>query len=126
VLQPRFSRWDDEIGRVLPRDRYPLIDLPSTHPLWNSMFSVKEVPQTASIQFWRRSGGGISERGPDSASVEVSGIADAHGRLMVIMIHNCDIPDGWEREAEDPQYFYKFSPDAHAVGISVVLYALTH
>jgi hypothetical protein len=45
---------------------------------------------------------------------------------MVVMIHNSDIPDGWEREAEDPQYFYKFSPDAYAVGINVVLYALTH
>jgi hypothetical protein len=57
---------------------------------------------------------------------EAKGIADAHGRLMVVMVHNSDIPDGWEREAEDPQYFYKFSPDAYAVGINVVLYALTH
>ena len=58
--------------------------------------------------------------------VEVKAIADRHGRLMVVMVHNSDIPDGWEREAEDPQYFYKFSPDAYAVGINVVLYALTH
>ena len=66
------------------------------------MFVVKEVPQMASIQFWRRSGGGISERGEDSSIVEAKGIADAHGRLMVVMVHNSDIPDGWEREAEDP------------------------
>ena len=90
------------------------------------MFDVKEVPQMASIQFWRRSGGGISERGEDSSTVEARGIADAHGRLMVVMIHNSDIPDGWEREAEDPQYFYQFSPAAYSVGIDVVLYALTH
>ena len=31
------------------------------------------------------------------------------------MIHNSDIPDGWEREAEDPSYFYRFSPEAYAV-----------
>jgi hypothetical protein len=40
------------------------------------------------------------------------------GRLMVVMIHNSDIPDGWEREGEDPAYFYRFSPDAYAVGIA--------
>jgi hypothetical protein len=120
------QQWDDEIGRVLPRDRFPIIDLPPVHPIWTSIFAVTEVKQMPSIQFWRRSGGGMSERGDDSAVVNVSGIADAHGRLMVVMIHNSDIPDGWEREAEDPQYFYRFSPDAYAVGINVVLYALTH
>jgi len=120
------EQWDEEIGRVLPRDKFPIIDLPPGHPLWSSIFVVKEVPQMPSIQFWRRSGGGMSERGEDSAVVNVSGIADAHGRLMVVMIHNSDIPDGWEREAEDPQYFYKFSPDAYSVGIDIVLYAMTH
>jgi hypothetical protein len=120
------EQWDEEIGRVLPREKYPIVDLPMTHPIWQTMYVVKEVRQMGSIQFWRRSGGGISERGEDSAVVNVRGIADAHGRLMVVMIHNSDIPDGWEREAEDPQYFYKFSPDAYAVGINVVLYALTH
>jgi hypothetical protein len=80
----------------------------------------------ASIQFWRRSGGGISERGSDSATVDARGIADEHGRLMVVMLHNTDIPDGWEREAEDAAYFYRFSPDAYSVGINVALYAMTH
>ena len=119
-------QWDEEIGRVLPPEKYPIIDLPPTHPIWQSMYVVKEVRQMPSIQYWRRSGGDISERGSDSTIVSARGIADAHGRLMVVMIHNSDIPDGWEREAEDPQYFYKFSPDAYAVGINVVLYALTH
>jgi len=120
------EQWDEEIGRVLPSDQFPIIPLPPGHPIWRSIFDVKGVPQMASIQFWRRSGGGISERGEDSSVVDVRGIADSHGRLMVVMIHNSDIPDGWEREAEDPQYFYRFSPDAYSVGIDVVLYALTH
>ena len=120
------EQWDEEIGRVLPSEKYPIIDLPPEHPIWQAMFVVKGVPQMASIQFWRRSGGGISERGEDSSIVEAKGIADAHGRLMVVMVHNSDIPDGWEREAEDPQYFYKFSPDAYSVGVNVILYAMTH
>jgi hypothetical protein len=58
--------------------------------------------------------------------VETKGIADDHGRLMVVMIHNSDIPDAWEREAEDQQYFFRFSPNAYAVGIDILLYAMTH
>ena len=119
-------QWDEEISRVLPGEQYPIVDLPPSHPLWQTMFVVKEVPQMASFQYWVRSGGGVSERGSDSTEVHVKGIADDHGRLMVVMIHNSDIPDPWEREAEDPQYFYRFSPSAYAVGIDIILYAMTH
>jgi hypothetical protein len=120
------EQWDEEISRVLPRDQYPIVDIPMDHPMWQSLFDVKQVPQMASIQFWRRSGGGMSERGADSAQVDVRGIADRHGRFMVVMIHNSDIPDGWEREAEDPEYFNRFSPDAYSVAIDVLMYAMTH
>ena len=30
---------------------------------------------------------------------------------MVLMTHNTDISDAWEREGEDPRYFYQFSPE---------------
>ena len=79
----------------------------------------------ASIQSWRRSGGSNREYRADGPP-DAWGIADEHGRLMVLMIHNSDIPDGWEREAEEPEYFERFSPGAYAVGINVVLYAMTH
>jgi hypothetical protein len=120
------EQWNEEIGRVLPSARYPIRDLPPNHPIWHTLFDLERVPQMASIQFWRRSGGGISERGSDSPSVDVHGIFDEHGRLMVVMVHNSDIPDGWEREGEDAEYFYRFSPDAYSVGINIALYALTH
>jgi hypothetical protein len=94
------------------------------HPLWHMLFDLKEVPQMPSIQSWRRSGGN-TDRGVTDAP-DARGIADDRGRLMVLMIHNSDIPDGWEREGEDPAYFYRFSPDAYAVGINVLLYAITH
>jgi len=45
---------------------------------------------------------------------------------MVVMVHNSDIPDPWEREGEDTEYFFKFSPAAYAIGIDIVLYAMTH
>lgn len=122
------EQFDEEIGRVLPRDEYPIMDLtPPGHPLWHTMFTVTRLPQIASIQTWRRTGGSTVERwNDDGAPPDAHGIADARGRLMVVMIHNSDIPDPWEREGEDTQYFYTFSPDAYAVGINIVLYAMTH
>ena len=45
---------------------------------------------------------------------------------LVIMTHNTDIADGWEREGEDDEFFYSFSPDAYALGINIILYALSH
>jgi hypothetical protein len=60
------------------------------------------------------------------APPDARGIADEHGRLMVLMVHNTDLPDPWEREGEDKDYFYRFSPDAYAVGINILLYAMSH
>jgi hypothetical protein len=123
------DQFDEEIGRALPADKYPIVDLtpPNDHPLWHNIFTVTRLPQIASIQTWRRSGGGTLERwNLEGAPPEARGIADAHGRLMVVMVHNSDIPDPWEREGEDTDYFFRFSPDAYAIGIDIVLYALTH
>lgn len=118
------EQFDTQIGLALPPGRYPIVEIPLDHSLWRTLFDVRTVPQMPSIQSWRRSGGN-TDRGvvaPPSAR----GIADERGRLMVLMLHNTDIPDGWEREGEDPEYFYRFSPDAYAVGINIVLYAMTH
>jgi hypothetical protein len=122
------EQFDEEIGRVLPRSTYRVVDLtPPDHPIWRTMFPVSRLPQMASIQTWRRTGGSTLERwNEDGAPPNARGIADAHGRLMVVMVHNTDMPDGWEREGEDPQYFFQFSPDAYALGIDILLYAMTH
>jgi len=122
------AQFDSEIGRVLPRNEYSIIDLtPPNHPIWNTLFQVSSLPQMASIQTWRRSGGGTLERwNDDGAPPDARGIADRHGRLMVVMVHNTDMPDAWEREGEDPEYFYRFSPESYAMGIDILLYAMTH
>ena len=66
-------------------------------------------------------GGGNQER-PIVAQFDT----DKDGRLMVVMMHDNDIPDGWEREGEDKEYFLRFSPNAYAIGINVFLYGITH
>jgi hypothetical protein len=45
---------------------------------------------------------------------------------MAVMTHNTDIADSFEREGDDPEFFQQFSPDGYALGINVMLYALTH
>jgi hypothetical protein len=121
-----LSNWEEQIGRVLPPGEFPIRDITPEHPVFRTMFQIAEMPQVPSINHWRRSGGGTSERGSDSDVVVVRGISDTEGRLMVLMTHNTDISDAWEREGEDPRYFYNFSPNGYAVGINVLMYALTH
>ena len=120
------DQFDQQIGRVLPRESNPIIDLPMDHPIWHTQFELKHLPQMSSIQSWRRSGGGTTERGVSPGTQSARAVVDAKGRIMVVMIHNDDIPDGWEREGEEKEYFLNFSPDAYSVGIDVLLYALTH
>ncbi len=90
------------------------------------LYDVTKVPQIPSIQYWRRSGGYTSERGTESAEPHLRAITDHYGRIMVLMSHNTDIADGWERENEEWEFFYRFSSDAYALAINIVLYAMTH
>lgn len=122
-----WDNWLKELGKALPPAEYPVQDIPRDHPIFRGLYEIPEVPQIPSIQFWRRSGGtSTSEQGAYTAVPHFRGISDEHGRLMVFMSHNTDIADGWEREGEDAEYFHRFSIDAYAVGVNVLLYAMTH
>ena len=121
-----WAQWVEEISRVLPKDEYPIRVVDTTHPLFRTFFQVPKVPQIPNIAHWRRTGGDTSERGEESAVPQMYAISDARGRIMVLMTHNTDISDAWEREGEDPRFFYQFSPDGYSVGINVVMYAMTH
>jgi hypothetical protein len=121
-----WEAWVAEISQVLPPGEYPIQDLTPEHPIYRTLFQFDELPQVPSIQFWRQSGGLTSERGDYSGEAHIRGISDRRGRLMVLMTHNTDISDAWEREGEDPRFFYSFSPDGYAVGINVLMYAMSH
>ena len=117
--------WENQLRKVFPRTEYSIVDLTPDHPLFSSQFVVDAVPQIPSINFFL-STGGTSERYADSAEPHAWAILDAHDRIMVLMTHNTDISDSWEREGDDPRYFYTFGPRGYAFGINVVLYSLTH
>jgi hypothetical protein len=122
----QWDQWASQIRKVFPADQYAIVDLPLDHPLLRTQFEVREIPQIPNIGFFTRTGGGTSEQGADSAEPHARFIADASGRIMVLMTHNTDISDSWEREGDDPQYFYTFGPRGYAFGINTLLYALTH
>lgn len=122
-----WRQWSTEIAKVLDPATYPILDVPLSDPMLKSMFEVTHVPQITNIQFWRGvDGQSTSERGSDSIDVHLRAIRDTHGRIMVLMTHNTDVADSWEREGEDPAFFYQFSPNGYALGIDVMLHAMTH
>ena len=122
----QWDHWVGQIRRVLPATDYPIFDIPDDHPIFRTQFEVSNIPQIPNIGFYMRSGGRTSEQGADSATPHIRAIADRRGRVIVLMTHNTDIGDSWEREGDDPGYFMTFGPKGYALGINAFLYALTH
>ena len=122
-----WEQWSGEMSRGASVGQYPITDVPLDDPILRSLFVVAKVPQITNIQFWRRYDGRItSERGEDSAEPHLRAIRDDRGRIMVLMTHNTDVADSWEREGEDPGFFLQFSPSGYALGIDVLLHAMSH
>ena len=122
-----WEQWSREIGKALPPSEFAIEDVPLDDPLFRSQFNISKVPQITNIRFWRFSGGReTSERGAETDEPHLRAIRDAKGRIMVVMTHNTDVADSWEREGEDPGFFLQFSPDGYALGINVLLHAMTH
>lgn len=119
-----WRHWAEQMEHVFPD--LPIEDLPPDHPLFSLVYEVEKVPQIPSIQYWRESGGRTSEMGAQSATARLRVIRDETGRILVLMSHNTDIADGWEREGEDYEFFASFSPDAYALAVNILIWIMTH
>jgi len=120
-----WNQWEQEIGKALPSEEYPIEDISAADPIMREMFDLEKVPQITNVTFWLKNNGKTSEREEDSARVHVRAIRDRHRRIMVLMTHNTDVGDSFEREREDSEYSRLFSPPGYALGINVLLYAMT-
>ena len=123
------AEWENfyfQIKRVFP-DREP-IDLPLEHPIFHSVFDLKEKPQMPSIDVFLSTGLTYEPFGRTGAEqVHYRGFLDDKGRLVAIICHNTDLGDGWEREGEDATYFKRFSEKmAYPMMINIIFYAMTH
>jgi len=118
--------WESQIRKVLPSGPYPFVDLPLDHPIFHEMFTITKFPQIPSIGFWRGPGSSTSERGADSAVPHARAILDDHQRIMVLITHNTDFGDAFEREGDNHEYFLEMSVPGYAFGINALLYSMTH
>jgi hypothetical protein len=120
-----WRNWENQIGKALSPAEYPIVDLNVDHTMFRMLFSVHTLPQIPNIGLWRMERR-TSERGADSDELHIRGIQDREGRVIVLMTHNTDFGDAYERESDDPSYFQNFSVNGYAIGIDVLLYAMTH
>jgi len=120
-----WEQWQGEIAKALPPDEYPIEDISAADPIMREMFDLEKVPQITNVTFWLKNNGKTSEREADSTEVHVRAIRDRHRRIVVLMTHNTDVGDSFERERESTEYSRLFSPPGYALGINVLLYAMT-
>ncbi|MEX2216203.1 MAG: DUF4159 domain-containing protein [Phycisphaeraceae bacterium] len=121
-----YDNFHQQIKRVFP-DRQ-VVDLPLEHPIFHCVYDLKKKPQVPSIGHGANGQTSEWRPGPDDGSeVHYRAIFDDKGRMMMIICHNTDLGDGWEREGENEHYFKEFSEkQAYPMGINIVFYAMTH
>lgn len=134
----QWANFEREIKRVFPSR--PIVELPLDHEIFSCVYRLKEKPQVCS--YHRASEGRDAEgrmfpgaqkvtcedgHGGDCRTVHYKGIFDDKGRMMVIICHNTDLGDGWEREGMAEWYFSEFAENkSYPMGINIVVYAMTH
>lgn len=124
--EAEWANFYRQFKRVFP-EKEP-IELQLDHPIFHSVFDLKEKPQIPSIGYVRqaRMTGRTYER-EDAQTPHYKAVYDDKNRMIMMICHNTDLGDGWEREGEDEYYFREFSEKkAYPLGINIVFYALTH
>jgi Domain of unknown function (DUF4159) len=112
----------EQIKQVFP-DTEP-VELSLDHPIFHCVYELKEKPQVPSITAFQQ---GRRSENWDNQGARYLGFFNEAGHLQMIVCHNTDLGDGWEREGEDPWYFREFSEKkAYPLGINIVVYAMTH
>ncbi len=126
--EDEYENLRDELKRVFP-EREP-VDIPRTHPLFSGVFN---IPPDLNLQIPNVRTGtqseftGITWEREDAKEAHIRGLFDDKGRLMVVICHNTDNGDGWEREGENEYFFREFSEKkAYPLGINIIFHAMTH
>lgn len=122
-----------EMKRVFP-DLEP-VELEMSHPIFRSVFPLShfernklQVPNFQQGEESRLTGvTWETHDGEECRDVHFKAIFDDKGRMMVMICHNTDLGDGWEREGEYKYFFTEFSEKiAYPLGINIIFYAMTH
>jgi hypothetical protein len=125
-----WDQFENAMKAVLPEVQWR--EITPDHPIFRTVFDIKEMPQIPALPFAMR-GGGTAENpgahkwpGGSTDVPHMRGWFDDQGRLMIVATYNTDLGDGFEREAFGQWYFETFSTKAYMLGTNIVMYALTH
>lgn len=111
-----FAHLERLFREVLPGSQFE--ELPIEHPLYRAVVPIREKAQVPNIHI------GIKVAG---TQIQHRVIFDRQGRIMVMVLHNSDDSDGWEREGENQDYFEKYAEKiAYPLAINIICYAMTH
>jgi len=131
--------WDgfaSEMARVVPDRTW--LDLNTDHPVFSCVFDLRKPMhelRVPTMQSWNQDFDASDPqslphrvfRGEGSELMHVRPLHDDKGRIMILAIHNSDVSDGWEREAEDDAYFSRYSEKiAYPLGINIIFNLMTH
>lgn len=120
--EDEWYNFYEQIKRVFP-DREPR-ELSLEHEVFHCVYDLQEKPQIPSIHAWMR---GYNTERPDAREAHYKGFYDDKERMVMIICHNTDLGDGWEREDENVEYFHQFSEKrSYPLGINIIVYAMTH
>jgi hypothetical protein len=131
-----WNGFSAEINKVFPGRAWT--ELSTAHRVFHCVYDLRKPMkelQVPTIQFWNREHDPNNPqspmqtifRGEGSDDMHVKALLDDHDRMMILVIHNSDISDGWEREGENEDYFNRYSERiAYPLGINMIFYLLTH
>lgn len=117
-----YQNLERQLRQAFPGKR--IIDLTIEHPIFHSVFDLKEIPQVHPPGNGARNPQRVIDiHGP----VHYRAIYDDDGRMMVLICHNTDIGDAWEREGIDEWYFHEYAEKkAYPIAINILFYVMTH
>lgn len=118
--------FSQAMRQVFPNREAEELDI--SHEIFHNVYDIKEKPQIPSMRWiYDRSYTWERDKGPSAREVHFRAIKDDDERIMVLICHNTDLGDGWEREGVDRDYFETYSvKKAYPMGINIVTYAMTH
>jgi hypothetical protein len=131
-----WRNFQAEMSRVLPGRSWT--ELSMEHPIFHCVYDLRgpmSSLRVPSMQRWNRdynpgdpnSNPTSGNRGEGYETMHVQALLDERQRISVLVIHNSDISDGWEREGEYEDYFKVFSEArAYPLGINIIVYLMTH